>query len=225
MTSIASTVGMTGSADAVMREIYSRVDAFLGDVQAAQVSSARTATTVTQRSAKRLRPLAPPRNGRSGRGQMAKSAKWRPTKTGRVQFNYLGMNQDHPHWIIQEIGTGQRATVRSGGESRGRGRPRKDATYVRTVKSQKGRPISGGLVWARGGKYIPPITGRVGNDQLMLRSQVTGVPFVRNRQLPKIVIRREIQGQHFVRQGGQAGFREYRGSVLAAARQQLKRRG
>lgn len=225
MRTISPTVGMSGDPAAVMREIYAKIDSFLGDVQTAQVQSAKTATTVTQRKAKRLRPIAPPRAGRHGTGQMAKAAKWRPTKTGQVQFNYLGMNKDQPHWIIQEIGTNARARVRSGGRPLPKGRPRKDATYVRTVKSQKGRIIRGHLVWARGGRYIPPITGRVGNDQLFLRQTVQGVPHVRGRNLPNIRIQREIKGQHFVREGGRAGFREFRGSVLTAARQQLKRQG
>jgi hypothetical protein len=133
--------------------------------------------------------------------------------------------RDAPHWIIQEIGTGKRATIQRHDTPNPVGRPRKGASHVRTVKSQRGRRISAGLVFASGGNYSAP--GARTGENLHWASRVQGVP-MRTRQNPRgqnaaIRISKEIQGQHFVKKGGQAGFREYRGSVLAAARQAFRK--
>lgn len=213
-------ITVTNNLGSAMGDILERLDRFLDDVRVAEQSSARTATTVTQTSFKRKRPIAPPRRGRHGRGQMAKSASWRATRGGNVQFNYSGMNRDEPQWIIQEIGTGRRATLRQGSKPNPVGRPTAGATYVRTVKSQIGRRISPSLVWASNGRYVRPGAGR--NQQLYLRRQVFGYPA--HGHPASIRIKREIRGQHFVQKGGEAGFREFRTTVLAAARTQLKRR-
>jgi hypothetical protein len=137
---------------------------------------------------------------------------------------------DFPPWLVQEIGTGQRA-IQSEATAQGAGnpvgRPRKNAEYVKSVPSQIGRRISGHLVWAtKGGQYTAP--GATSGQQLWLRSQVTGAP-VRydakaKRYERRMEIHREIPGQHFLRDGGRAGFREYRTSVLAAARTQLRKK-
>ena len=154
---------------------------------------------------------------------------WQPNGFG-VALNIQKLNTDFPPWLVQEIGTNQRAIqgeASATGNATPVGRPAKNATYVKTVRSQVGRPIKGFLVWAtRGGQYTPP--GAATGQQLYLRSQVKGAP-VRfdtstNRYAANIKIGKEIEGQHFLRDGGQAGFREYRSSVLAAARTQMRKK-
>ena len=87
------------------------------------------------------------------------------------------------------------------------------------LRSQRGRRILSSLVFADapGGAYTPPGARR--SQQLFYRSQVTGAP----RRRRPIVIKREIQGQHFIQKGAQAGFRQYRQSVTAAARQAFRK--
>lgn len=192
--------------------------------QAARAQGAATATSVSRASIHRLRPAPPPRHGRySG---LAGAVEWKPNSFG-VELDLAKLNTDFPPWLVQEIGTGERAIqgqANATGNAIPVGRPRSGATYVKTVRSQVGRPIKGFLVWAtRGGQYTPP--GAATGQQLYLRSQVKGAP-VRfdtstNRYAANIRIGKEIKGQHFLRDGGQAGFREYRSSVLAAARTQL----
>jgi hypothetical protein len=88
------------------------------------------------------------------------------------------------------------------------------AQYVRTVKSQKGRKISASLAFGTspGGQFVPAGAGR--GQQLYRRRDLTGSPFRPRR----ITIRNEIHGQHFVRDGARAGYREYRRTMLGAAR-------
>lgn len=183
----------------------------------ARKMAARAATTATRANFSYLRDPIAPRPGRSSTGgRMKQSLEW-SARNGRVEFDMTQADREAPHWIIQEIGTGSRATLRSGGADNPVGRPRKGATYVRTVKSQKGRRIKGGLVFATGGVYSPPGARR--DEQLQFISRVTGAP----HRPAAIRISREIHGQHFVRKGGQAGFHEYSQSVLAAARQAFQK--
>lgn len=205
-----------------------RLAQFVAQVDFARYSAARTATTVSQRSFRRKRYEAPPRAKREGHGQMRTSIRWRPIGKGAsVGLALQELNNAAPHWIIQEIGTGKRAVQHAGTSPNPSGRPRKGATYIKTIPSQVGRSISPGLVWAtKGGKYSPPIRAR-GNQNLYWRSQVHGAPVYfdpsTNRTAPGLRISREIKGQHFIQKGGQAGFREYRKTVLAAARSQLRK--
>lgn len=210
------------------RDLNRRVTKFTQEVQVARTSAAKTATTESRRAYKRLRPLAPGRPGRNRKTAMTSHVKWQKTAgaahksvagargpSDGVALRVADLDANAPYWIIQEIGTGRSASLKSPG-----GR----ATKIR-VKRQRGRRISPGLVWATGprGSYVPPITGRVGQHQLFLRKQVKGVPWTRTRSQAAIRIKREIKGQHFVQAGGEQGFREYRESILAAARQQFHR--
>lgn len=202
-----------------------KLTAFTRDVTAAQLRAADVANQVSKSHVRRLRDLAPPRAGRHH--GLKDAIRWRGLKGSGVGLALNELNEKFPPWIVQEIGTGQRAIMRVGGSPNPAGRPTEGASYVKTVKSQRGRRISPGLVFAsRGGKYSPP--GSATGQQLYLRSQVRGAPvrFDRSaqRSAPGIRISREIKGQHFIREGAQAGFREYRQSVLAAARSQLKKR-
>lgn len=125
-----------------------------------------------------------------------------------------------PHWPILELGTGKTGRMKTGGAERGaRLEGPLVRTEVKTIPRQSGRRIHRAFVFGTGpgGQYTPP--GAATGQQLLLRNQVTGAPA---RRLG-IVIKREIKGQHFIQKGARAGFREYRRSVLAAARQSFRK--
>lgn len=178
----------------------------------AMTTAAQTATRETRNGFTYRRDIAPPRPGRSATGgQMRSHLKW-VVREGGVDFDVQHADAAVPHWIIQEVGTGETAVLRNPEEANPVGRPKKGASYVRRIPSQVGRRLPGGLVFASGGIYSP--TGSASQEQIHLASTVTGVP----RGAPAIKIRREIEPQHMVREGGTAGFRQYRSNLLSAAR-------
>lgn len=182
-------------------------------------AAAREATRVTRNTFRYKRPAdAGKRRGRSSTGgHMREALEWIPDGNGGVRFNATRANQDALHWIIQEIGTGERALVRQGGQSQARGRPSVLANNYVRVKSQVGRRISPRLAWGTGpnGTFVAPGDGS--GQQLYLRSKLRG------KRGPKrgMTIRREIQGQHFVQQGGVAGYSQYRQQLLEKARREF----
>jgi hypothetical protein len=219
MTTLKMTLSMK---DRGKLDMKARIRSFSAQVSGAERAAATMATRTSRSSFKRTRPIAPPRPGRHGQGKMINSVVWAPRADGTVGLRQQELNKAAPHWIIQEIGTGERAVTRVANSPRPQGRPAKGASYVRTVPSQRGRRISSGLVFAsRNGVFTPP--GAARGQQLYLRRQVQGVPATRTKSQASIVINREIKGQHFVKKGGESGFREYRESVLAAARQQFRK--
>jgi len=202
-----------------------RLKALLDAEQRAKQMAARAATTSTRANFRYRREAIEPRRGRSSTGgRMKQHLEW-TVRNDRVEFDIDKADTMVRHWIIHEIGTGQRATIRKAAEANPLGRPKKGATYIRTVKSQRGRRISGGLVFATGGRYSQPGARR--DEQLHWASKVLGVPHWGRapgaRQAASIRIRREIEGQGFVKKGGEHGFREYEQSVLAAARQAFRK--
>lgn len=200
--------------------LESRIKAFQSAVNSASGSAARIATSTSQAKVKRVRDLAPPRRNRYH--GLRESIKWGRTRDGGVALDKKKIDQDFKPWLVQEIGTGERATQRVAGQPNPKGRPKKNATYIKTVKAQRGRRISTAFVFAgRGGDYSPPGAGR--GEQLYLRSQIQNLPPGR-RPRRGILITKEIKGQHFIRDGGKAGSREYRRTVLAAARSQFKKK-
>ena len=194
------------------------------DIEKAAARSAQIATKASLRALKHKRDVAPPRIGRD-QEHIADVLRWgRPQSDPKaVALNYNTLNKRARHWPIQEIGTNRSAVVYM------------DEDTVRTLKipSQRGRRISSSLVFATGpgGVYSAPGSSR--NQQLYLRSKVKGAPIIQRqvrtsddiaaRRVNSLRIRKEIPGQHFVQAGGKAGFREYRKSVLAAARTQFRR--
>jgi hypothetical protein len=191
--------------------LLARMSELLEADEKARRSGAKAAAQTTRRSFRYAREVAPKRPGRSSTGgQLGTHLTWGLTRGGMVAFNVKKADTEAKHWIIQEIGTGQRATIQMGIGK---------AAIVRTVPSQRGRPISGGLVFARGGRYSPP--GAARDEQLFPVGDVRGVP-----RGPRggLRITREIKGQHFVQKGGREGFRVYRNEVLAAARRILRKR-
>lgn len=208
--------------------LQQKIGAFIKDVNAARTRSAATATQVSKQNVRRIRDLDVPTGGRDRYHGLQDALRWRPVSGGSgVGLALNELNAKFPIWLVHEIGTGERAVQRVAGQPNPVGRPGRGSSYIKTVKSQRGRAISNFYVFAsRGGQYSPPGSAR--GQQLYARSMVKGAP-VRydpqtQRSAANIRITREIRGQHFVQKGGQAGFREYRESVLAAARSQLKKR-
>jgi len=180
-------------------------------------AAAKTATKTSAATFKAKRPVnSPKRPGRRfADGKLARHVKWSASPSGSmVELNVKTLDRQAPHWIIQEIGTNQRATLKMGGSKNPQGRSKSGSSYVKTIRSQKGRRISAGLAFGSrpSGKYTPP-TRKISNQQLYPRKNLKGGgPF------RPIFIRKEIEGQHFVRDGAKTGFQEYRTSVRAAAR-------
>lgn len=199
--------------------------------RSARQAAAREATKVTDQYATRVRPDAPPRPGRENAG-LKRNLRWMSsTVRSEVYFDQGTADALVPYWIIQEIGTGQRGTLKRGMapddfRNRPLGRPTKGSNRTRAIKSQLGRRISAGLVWAdRSGTYQVPSSSRYPRDQIFPASTVLGV-VTRRGNGPStyragIRIGREIQGKHMVKKGGEAGFRQYYESVLAAARREF----
>lgn len=216
-------------------EIGARANALVREARVAARASAAVAQAESLSRIQRTRPEAPARAGRN-EPSISTVLKWRPVRVGDssigVGINLTELNTSVKHWIIQEIGTGERAVVRVAGRANPVGRPTADATYVRTVKAQTGRRIRSTLVWATGpgGDFTLPGAGE--NQQLFLRKMVKfpkgvdGAAYssrMPGRSQPGIIIRKEIEPRHFVQKGGIEGFRVYRTSVLAAARSQFRR--
>ena len=202
-----------------------RLQKFVDADKAARRAAAMTATSLSRSTWENRRDKRDVVASRAGRestgGHLGSMIDWRAGTVKGMSVVALDINRltsAAPHWIIQEIGTGNRATVHKVGQSNPLGRPAKGANYIRTVKSQRGRVIKAGLVFATsGGRFSFPGSAR--HQQIQLASQVTGIPGYQ----PPIVIQREIHGQHFVQRGGNQGFSQYRTSVLGAARQAFRK--
>jgi hypothetical protein len=197
------------------RNMTERTNRMVADVLAAGRSAASDATKTSQAGFVYKRPAnAARRRGRETTGgRFPQKVQWSAVDD-QVELNVAELNKDVPYWIIQEIGTGQRANIRTGGQSNPRGRPKKNSQNVVTVKSQLGRRISSQLAFGTSprGRYSAP--GAASGEQIYLRRQLKNVPL----NPRAIIIHEEIEGQHFVREGAREGFRQYRPSVLAAAR-------
>lgn len=207
-------------------DIEPRIKRFLDSLSGAQARAAEVATEAARKQVKHVRPLTEPRPGRNFK-PIESVIRWRPVKSlnGDPGLNQQELNTEAGHWLVQNIGTGRSAVVHVAGRPNPTGRPAKGATYIRSIPSQKGRRIRAGLVFATGpgGTFVPPDRGQFRNQQLQLRKNVEGGPWSRTRSQAGIVIGREIEPQRFVQAGTKAGFREYRESVLAAARSEFSK--
>lgn len=211
------------------RSLTLLVDKVLEGERAARKTAAAIATEKTRESFEYKRPFdAPERPGRwDTGGHFTESLRWVPETDafGGVKFDTRYADEHVPQWIIMEIGTGERATLRNGMAANPQGRPGAGATYVRSVKSQRGRVIPFSLAWGTGpsGEYTPPAAAE--GQQLYLRSQLLGAPLGMSYEPRQMHITKEIKGQRFVNAGSIAGFRDYRTSVLAAARRHFAASG
>jgi hypothetical protein len=170
------------------------------------------------------RPTVAKRQGRpTTRGGFSKLIRWQEGGDGVVEFQRTTLEQAAPYWLIQEIGTGEEAVIRSGNV----GDQAAEAKAVR-VKAQSGRPISRYLTWAdvslrfagsgmtrTQGNYDVNRSGVV-NQQLMSYKDVTNAPL--KQDLEPMRIGKEIEGKHFIQMGGSVANEEYRASLLTLAR-------
>ena len=208
---------VSAGSGAPTNSIKERVRTFRQAEKRAAAEAAQIATRTSRASFHYLRPPAgAQRPGReSTGGRFPDYLEWEvDPRSGQVELALQELETRAPHWIILEIGTGERAQMRVGGDTDGAGGSIGPRARLRTIPTQRGRRIHPSLVFADGpgGKYSPP--GAERGQQLFARSRVIGAP----RRRLGIVIKREIEGQHFVQKGAEAGFRHYRQSVLAAAR-------
>lgn len=203
----------------------------------AATKAAREANSVSKTKAKAIRPPAPPRPGRvQTPGALARAINWQVIG-GDVVLDRKRLDNVVPWWVVQEIGTGQKASAKYGQNpelgNRSRGRPKKSEINNPggrhfSVRSQRGRRIPGSLAFGTGpgGKFEFPSGRR--NQQLYLLSSLKGVPFspLKNKAtaVNAMYIKREIEGKHFIRDGAREGYRDYRNDVVAAARATLVRR-
>jgi hypothetical protein len=118
------------------------------------------------------------------------------------------------HYLIQEVGTGQAATIisssaRRSSATRGTGAIRN--TTQRTIRSQIGRKIASTLTWR----------GERPNGQIVFRrkvrvADVDGKHTYVRKMGGRIVIMHEIRGKHYIKKAVEIAFRRYRDDVLFA---------
>jgi hypothetical protein len=194
---------------------------FADDELAARSKAARKATITTRSIVSRtMRPRTIARRGRNF-PILATNLRWNAGQdsSSAVEFDIADADTRMRFWIVQEIGTNERAIIKHGGSSNPGGRPKKGATYVRSVRTQRGRAIGhGGLAFGTGpvGKWTRP--GAARGQQIQVARNLSGIPPWAIGRLPRIIIQREIVGKHMVALGAEAGFRQYETDVLTAAR-------
>jgi hypothetical protein len=206
------------------KKFDARLRAFEMAVDTASRNAAVKTQKHSQQRAKAVRPPAPPRAGRaSPPGALAKAINWKvdPSDKNFIILDVGALDSQVSWWRVQEIGTGKSATMRKGGQPNPRGQVAKGASYRVQVKSQKGRVLPGHLVFVSRAGNAQRFSDRSKKQALVPRAQAkkeSTIP-VRRR-----VIRNEIEGKHFIRDGAREGFRDYRKEVLAAARATLGKR-
>lgn len=227
--SVRDTKGTLGGPD-LNRRLKALVDADA----AAMRMAARVATASTRANFSYRREPIAPRAGRSSTGGRMKQHLLWTVRNGRVEFDMAEADARVPHWIIQEIGTGQEARVGLIGG--------KEMSVE--VPSQDGRDLPDGFIWAdgavslmsEGGKFQSVVGGtsrRVGASKRRVPA-----PFGHGRDRPGMmdqqnlypiamlppgqayrqtrgVIHREIKGKHFVRDGGIEGNSLLRSALLS----------
>lgn len=148
------------------------------------------------------RPTVAPRPGRpTTQGAFASHIEWALVGDGhRVSAQAGKLQRAAPYWLVLEIGTGSSAKVATGGlgqlrGGQGRNAPREAGNV--SVKSQVGRRLPRSLHWS----------GTTGTDQL-----------IPGPSMKPLTIKEEIKGKHYLREGGNAGFRRYEAELDRAWR-------
>lgn len=177
------------------------------------VQTATTRSRGTWQSRLSGRPHVPSRPGRpTTGGNFARMISWQRERQGKhqyVAFQKEALEARAPYWLIQEIGTGQSATIL-------------DTQTGVSVRSQRGRRISPTLVFADAkGAYASPSASRR-SDQIRSVSDVKNAPL--QPDLEGIVIKREIEGKHYIREGGQQANAQYRDTLMTLARDTFRKR-
>lgn len=198
------------------------IDTFIKDMDRSIASFQRRAQAATQRAARQAteasrrrfrsklsgREVTPSRSGRrSTGGAFAQSIDWAPSFTPgqmRVDLQTTKLAKAAPYWLIQDVGTGKSATLKSHG--------RTGAVSARSVsiKTQVGRRLPAGLVWTA-------MTGGGRRDQIVPRS-TAGIGFEADAQgnyprYKRIKILEEIKGKRYIQAGSDAGYAQLRGDL------------
>jgi hypothetical protein len=177
----------------------------------ASLDEAATRATATSREVfdheLKRRESAAPRVGRpTTGGAFSGYLQWAPRTTSKgsvVSFDYERIDSKAPYWIIQEVGTGRSFKV-LGTTTNG---------FAGNIRTQRGRGLPFGLQWGVGGAYVSP--GSFDGAQLQ---PVSTLRVPAHTPLKRMRIRQEIEGKHFVRLGGQEGFRFYEASLRSEFR-------
>jgi hypothetical protein len=185
-----------------LKDLLTRTESFVDSHETHLQRAASMATGVSQETFRRRlvgRASVPDRMGRpTTQGGFAQSIQWFADDDEYVRFERDVLENIAPYWLIQEIGTGEQANI-------------VDEGRAVTIKSQLGRQISRFLIWAEGGQYSPVGT----TDQLMAYRDVRNAPY--RQDLDNQRIGREIEGKHYVQQGGRVANAVYRQSLLSLA--------
>ena len=123
------------------RPVRARVQEFVAEEKRIAQKAAQVATDASRRSFRYVRPPVPS-NVRASRestgGRFSSFIDWRVDRGGQVSLDIQQLQKQAPHWIILEIGTGQRASMRFAGDPEKGVNPN---VAVRTVRAQRGRVI------------------------------------------------------------------------------------
>jgi hypothetical protein len=184
-------------------QMGSRANQFAARVVQYEQDAAKEATAESRQIYARWhsgRPIAPPRNGRpTTMGQFGDLLLWERAGNGLIEFDLAGLKSRAPYALIQEIGTNQSASILNG-----------PMAGSLSVRSQRGRHISAHLMWAdaQGGTASRPMTGK--NRSAAQATGSIGMQQLFERPKGSYgragLIRREIKGKHFIRDGGIAGY-------------------
>lgn len=164
------------------------------------VAAATTATEVSRETYTSWlsgRPLAPPRNKRkTTSGEFPTLIKWNADGDGMVRFDFETLDEEAWYWKMQEIGTGKTAKILF---------PEGEIT----TRSQKNREFKPGLFWGDAGGIPAEFPGL---QQLYPYTMAPPGAIIRGWANPENHprIKREIKAKHFVRDGGKAGFAQFR---------------
>lgn len=169
-----------------------------------------------------------------------------------VQFQIAILENEAPYWLVQEIGTGESGRILddslSGvsyrGSQRGAakiqsqikgGQSPEGGSGIVSVQSQTGRAISRYLTWAQatgnsaqGKTYTFDVNvsegsgPQYGTQQLMYYKDVRNAPLKMDLEPQRI--KKEIEGKHYIRDGGRAGLGFYRDSLMSLAQQTFAKR-
>lgn len=195
-----------------------RANQFRSHVATYEAEAAKAATRESRTIYARWhsgRPLAPPRNGRpTTGGQFGNLLLWERNGKGLIEFDLAALRSRAPYALIQEIGTGQSASILNG--------PKAGAL---SVPSQKGRRISPHLMWAdAAGNVTRPMTAK--NRTAAIQAGAIGMQQLFERPPGQFGragrIRREIKGKHFIRDGGAVGYELLRERLLSDFRTTFK---
>lgn len=167
---------------------------------------ATTQSRATFQSSLSGRPHVPKREGRpTTGGRFGKMLLWeKEEQDGEtfVAFQVSELEGQAPYWLIQEIGTGESAMIL-------------DRRQTVSVKSQRGRLISPTLTWADAQGNYDVSQGRR-DQQLRSLQDVKNAPL--RIDMDELRIKKEIEGKHYIREGGMQANTQYQASLLELAR-------